>query len=82
MPCNTLVRTPPKVSALTNKVRISSTVWTLSSPRCTSRPGHETDDQHGRDGEPNGGERRAETDIDRALKVIAERRVERGEPLG
>ena len=40
--------------------------------------GDETDDQDGGDGEPDGGKRRAETHIHRALHMIDQRRVEGG----
>ena len=40
-------------------------------------PGDEPNAEHGGDGEPDGGERRAETDIHRPLELIGERSVER-----
>lgn len=46
------------------------------------RARQEPDHQHRGDGEPDGGERRAETHIHRALQLIVERRMQRRKPLG
>ena len=80
-PCSMLVRSPPNVSVETTSVRASSTICSWPMPRMVGMPFHHAQNEHRRDGQTDGGEHRAERDIDGALQAVSQGGLQRAHRL-